>query len=252
MEETIKLDTLDTDFVSLARLIRFLQAREFSGRLHVELDQYEAEVFLHPGAQPSVWELDRATGRDAQGDAALQRLLVRSQEPGGRITIHKRSAEKLVAEELEDAVVETSEDLAGESQPPPAPVIDWEHLTSASNDLIAAVERAVQTTGKDFSEHFHAARVELGDDYPFIDPTLGDFDYKPNAIKIRQHPSVSVFVNSVAAGLGRVVTRIAAGEDTARFRERVAAELALAARKHPDALAEFTPHLDRIAGARVL
>ena len=252
MEETIKFETLDTDFVSLARLIRYLQPREFSGRLHVVLDQYEADMFLYPGAPPSVWERDRATGRDAQGDAALQRLLVRSQEPGGLITIHKRTAEKLAAEELEDAVVETSEDIAGETQTATEPPVDWEHLISASNELIAAVERAVQTTGEDFSEHFHAARVELGDDYPFIDPTLGEFEYKPNAISIRQHPAVNVYVNSLAAGLGRVVTRIAAGEDSARFRERVAAELAIAARKHPDALAEFTPHLDRIAGTRVL
>ncbi len=48
------------------------------------------------------------------------------------------------------------------------------------------------------------------------------------------------------------ISKVAAQRESARFRERVAAELAFAARKQPDALAEFTVHLDQIAGTPVL
>ncbi len=254
MEEIIKLENLDTSFVNLSRLIRYLREREFSGRLHITLDQYEADVFLYPGATPSVWEIDRDTGRDAQGEGALDRLLVRAQEPGGLITIHKRSPESIdPTGESDEPVIEINEH-ANAAAPPiePAPEVNWDRLLAATTSLIAAVERAVQTTGEDFAEQFHKAGLELGDDYPFIDPTLGDFEYKPSGLRLRKRPAVAVYVNSLAAGLRRVIDKVAGRGESTRFRERVAAELAIAARKQPDALAEFTPHLDQIAGTRVL
>ncbi len=252
MEEIIKLETLDTSFVNLARLIRYLREREFSGRLHITLDEYEADVFLYPGTAPSVWEIDRVTGRDAQGEGALERLLVRSQEPGGLITIHKRSSEISPAAESDEPVIQINEHAVAATSAEPKPEVDWDRLISATADLLAAVERAVQTTGEDFAEDFHTAGVELGDDYPFIDPTLGNFEYKHSGLRLRKRPTVSVYVNSISAGLRRVISKAAERGGGTRFRERVAAELAIAARKQPDALAEFTPHLDKIAGTRVL
>lgn len=254
MEEIIKLENLDTSFVNLARLIRYLREREFSGRVHITLDQYEADVFLYRDAAPSVWEIDRVTGRDAQGEGALERLLVRAQEPGGLITIHKRSSEPTAADiETDEPVIEINEHpAAATSAAGPETEVNWDRLLAATADLISAVERAVQTTGGDFAEQFHASGLELGDDYPFIDPTLGDFEYQPNGLRVRKRPAMTVYVNSISAGLRRVIDKVAARGDSTRFRERVAAELAIAARKQPDALAEFTPHLDRIAGTRVL
>src|SRR5919202_1685122 len=39
-------ERLDTTFVSLPALLRFLQQRDFTGRVHVELDEYDGDIYL--------------------------------------------------------------------------------------------------------------------------------------------------------------------------------------------------------------
>lgn len=267
MDDSIKFESLDTSYVSLASLIRYLRERNFVGRLHVALDQYEADVFLYGSEPPSVWESDHSSGRGAQGEEALDRLLVRSREPGGLITVFEQAVdEQAVTLEPTPAETETSETPAGPSSAPssildgafenprvepPAENVDWFNLLKASGELIAAVERAVVSSKGDFGTMFRGARVEIGDDFPFLDPSLGGFEYAHSVVQLRDRPSASAYVTALTECLRRLVNRMA-DDGGARFRERVAVELVVAARKHPRSLAEFKPNLDRIAGTRVL
>ena len=130
--------------------------------------------------------------------------------------------------------------------------IDWEELQAASGELIAAVERAVKSVGEDFSARFRAALIAIGDDYPFLDPTAGVFQYSDAKVQLREYPDAGAYVLSMTESLSRVVGTLVAGKAGPRFRERVAVELAVAARKEKNAFAAFTPQLDRIAGTRVM
>lgn len=287
MDDSVKFESLDTSYVSLASLIRYLREREFLGRVHVALDQYEADIFIYGSDVPSVWESDHATGRGAQGDAAMERLLVRAREPGGLITVYERvatedSPESTAPDQLLESARTASALPAAEHSPPehsapeqiasPEPIgsldlepaletnkfaptenVDWYKLLRASGELIAAVERAVDSAGADFSGNLRAVRVELGDDYPFLDPSVGGFEYANAVVQLRERPAASVYVSSLSESLRRIVTKLAKDDrDGAHLRERVAVELAIIARKHRNSLADFRPHLDRIAGTRVL
>ena len=64
MESPLKLETLDTTYVSLAALIRHLREREFRGRLHVVLEGYEDDVFLYGSESLSLWERELSSGRE--------------------------------------------------------------------------------------------------------------------------------------------------------------------------------------------
>ena len=61
-------ENLDTAYVNLGALLRYLQAREFTGRVHVELEEYDADVFLHAGEGPRIRETDHTTGRGGEGE----------------------------------------------------------------------------------------------------------------------------------------------------------------------------------------
>lgn len=303
MDGSIKFENLDTSYVNLESLIRYLRDRDFVGRLHVALDQYEADVFLYGADSPSVWESDHATGSGAQGDAAMERLLVRAREPRGLITVYERTApeaeatseqeqpaafvpaqptisepaqpaasmanqatitlpEQSAATVSEQAaasepIAETLSDLeaAIEATKLKVPVenVDWYKLLRISGELIAAVERAIESAGADFAEYFRVVRVELGDDYPFLDPSVGGFKYANAVVQLYERPAASAFIASLTECLRRIVSKLAKDDRSgAHLRERVALELAVAARRHGTSMSEFSPHLDRIAGTRVL
>ncbi|HKZ80944.1 MAG TPA: hypothetical protein VJ124_21915 [Pyrinomonadaceae bacterium] len=129
---------------------------------------------------------------------------------------------------------------------------EWDTLLNASNDLIKAVERAAGVTGTDFANRFRKSQIEIGDDYPFLDPTLGGFEYVGSKVRLKEFPSARIYVAGIAGCLGRIVDELATANHGERFRERVAVELALMVRMRPAVFAPFTTYLDRIAGTRVL
>jgi hypothetical protein len=246
-------ENLDTAYVNLAALLRYLRQREFNGRVHIELDEYDADVFLNVAEQPRVRETDHATGRQAEGDDALQRLLVRSQLPGGLVSIYENNGEETSGEHLPAIQTNPAESLAANTGASEEER-DWFELMRLSGELIATVERAALSAGVDFANIFRAVRLSMADDYSFLDPAAGRFEYSNGMVKLRGQPNVSAYVSSVSEAMRRVVDRMATGPRRASLRERVALELAVLARRRQSQLAKFkfTPQLDRIAGTRVL
>jgi hypothetical protein len=120
--------------------------------------------------------------------------------------------------------------------------------------LIACVERAVRAAGADFDTMFRAARMELADDYSFLDPNGGRFEYINNEVELHSNVASRAFVSGLSEALRRVVERLVAGRRAASLRERVALELAVLARRRGPQLEYFgfMQQLDRIAGTRVI
>lgn len=85
-------ENLDTSFVNLSALLRYLRRRQFAGNIRVELSGYEADIVLTGENQMNVREYDRIAGRIAEGEEALQRLLIRAREPGGIIHVYQHVA----------------------------------------------------------------------------------------------------------------------------------------------------------------
>lgn len=82
-------ENLDTAFVNLSALVKYLRHREFIGRIRVELNSYEADITLYEGNKISVREHDKISGRIADGEEAFQRLVIRSREAGGTIHVYQ-------------------------------------------------------------------------------------------------------------------------------------------------------------------
>jgi hypothetical protein len=254
-------ENLDTAYVNLAALLRYLRGRGFTGRVHVELEEYEADVFLDGASAPRVREINHAAGREAEGEAALQRLLIRASDPGGQIDIYERtddvsaaatssSDKALVREDASAARLPGREDERESGTEESG----WTELLRLSGDLIAAIERATLSFGADFATLFRAARLELADDFPFLDPSAQHFHYAHGVVRLQAQLNVNSYISSISETLRRVVDKLAASQRGRSVRERVALELAVLARRRETEIKEFKllPHLDRIAGTQVL
>ncbi|HEV2912043.1 MAG TPA: hypothetical protein VGX92_01895 [Pyrinomonadaceae bacterium] len=270
---------LDTAYVNLAALLRHLRARSFNGRVHVRLDEYEADVFLggeqSSSSSPRVRETNHAAGREAEGEAAMQRLLVRASEPGGQISVYesegpesgvaaapasdtpppprapaapRASAARSMQEEEEEEEDTSSEPEEEEEEP------GWPDLLRLSGDMIAAVERATLSFGANFDSMFRAARLELADDFSFLDPSAQRFEYAHGVVYLRVQPERNAYLSSISECMRKVVDKLASAERGRSVRERVALELAVLARRRSTIVRQLKlmPYLDRIAGTRVL
>ncbi|HEY6045173.1 MAG TPA: hypothetical protein VIU65_01140 [Pyrinomonadaceae bacterium] len=285
-------ENLDTSFVNLWGLLRYLSQRSFIGRVHVKLENYSADVFLKGAETPMVHEVDGAAGSDVIEEAALHRLVLRVRESPGSITVFEgeREAalpERAVAEkpdlESDAAEEETVASVSGPalSEAPaaaaslelmsptvaeveaagtirpesePATEGEWHDVVRISGELIAGIDQVATATGADFGALFRETRIELADDYTFLDPMSSQFDYANSSVTVNAARPLNSYVAGVAEALRRIVDRIASGERARRTRERVALELSRVARKNEEALARsgFKAQLDRIAGTRVV
>lgn len=246
---------LDTTYVNLAALLRYLQNRRFKGRVLVELQEYTAVVVLNGSDPPEVNEMDHTSGRSSEGSAALQRLLVRSTTPGGLISVF-------------ESVVDAEAAAISEPRLPAAPVPErrnapaknpaddpaWGELLLTAGQLFAAIERVAQAAGYDFHDSLRKARLALADDYPFLDPGTARFTYSDGTVELTATPGEGKFVSGIAECLRRAVDNIAATAPSAEsgkgFRDNVAQDLGVFSRRHQTQLERFkiAPRLERIAG----
>ncbi|HLL15349.1 MAG TPA: hypothetical protein VK388_09815, partial [Pyrinomonadaceae bacterium] len=184
-------ENLDTAYVNLAALLRYLQQRDFNGRVHVELDEYDGDIYLTAREAVHARERDHVTGREDVGQSALQRILVRASEPGGRVSVY------------EGAGVETSDAVnaggrAGGTSAAGATKgaatqeeIDRRNVLQLSGEVIAAVERGVAAaSNENFAAHFQTARREIADDYPFLVSLAGCVEYERGEARLRRGTDV--------------------------------------------------------------
>ncbi|MDQ6786169.1 MAG: hypothetical protein M3033_05040 [Acidobacteriota bacterium] len=115
-------ENLDTSFVNLSALVRHLQRRQFVGNIRVELSGYEADILLTAGNKLTVREYDRIAGRIAEGEEAMQRLLIRAREPGGIINVFQAIEESLMSAQEKKLITE-----------PPRKVIAQNPLETTAN-----------------------------------------------------------------------------------------------------------------------
>ena len=247
---------LDTTFVNVAALLRYLQQRAFVGRIHVVLDEYEADVLLDGAGATRVREVDYTTGRSSQSEDAIQRLLVRAREPGGLVSVYEGAIEAATIDEGEGLkeTDEADERASGQAETLTPEEEEWRELVRLSGEIIAAVERAVLSARADFAGVFRAARLELADDFSFLDPATRRFEYANASARLKASPGMKAYVAGLCECLRRVVSKTAQGGQAGRVRERVALELAVLARRRQTPLSRFklAQQFDRIAGTRVL
>lgn len=277
-------ENLDTSFVNVWALLRYLSQRSFVGRVHVELENYSADVFVNGSETPLVHEIDRDAGTDVVEEAALHRLVLRVRESSGSINVYEGVSESIPPQtesamespppadeiaagyEPEAATPEAMRSSAGKDEEETVVAMDtvtvvrkandgeWSETMRVSGELIAGVERAATSFGADFTSLFRETRISLADDYAFLDPITGQMRYENSSVTMNGESQPQGYVAGVSEALRRVVDQIATGERERRTRERIALELARVARKHSEALARsgFSEQLDRIAATKVL
>ena len=86
-------ENLDTSFINLSALIKYLRRKQFAGSVSVELGDYAAEIRFDETGDLTARENDRVSGRVSEGEEAFERILIRARQPGGIINVYRHLAE---------------------------------------------------------------------------------------------------------------------------------------------------------------
>ncbi len=117
---------LNTSYVNLSALLKFLRQQKFVGRVHFETKGYESDIFFNPENEVTARENDHFAGRISVGREVLPRILVRAHEPGGIINVYDEGEEKVSektkneiqpAESLAEPEIVQIPETAKESEP---------------------------------------------------------------------------------------------------------------------------------------
>src|SRR5512132_439368 len=148
-------ENLDTSFVNLWGLLRYLSQRSFIARVHVKLENYTADVFLNGSDTPMVHEVDDAAGSDVIEEAALHRLVLRVRESPGSITVFEGEHEAAVPEraaaekpdlESDGAEEETVASVSGATLPEEPAAAPSLQSTSPTLGTVPELEAAAPVT----------------------------------------------------------------------------------------------------------
>lgn len=229
---------LNTSFVNLASLVRHLRSLQFVGSVRIELSSYEAEIEFADSGSIHAREQDHIAGRLSFGEDALQRIMIRSKEPGGLIHVYNGSeaddgecifidkaiaagARKMAAETGDAGNSKTMEIYAAGVAPAEAPPIPKPHVLfnseSAENwtELLALISELIQTVDESlargnicFAELFRNACGFVSFDHPFLDPDSDVFAYSGGYISVRQRLASRDLISGVTAALARIMERL--------------------------------------------
>ncbi len=85
---------------------------------------------------------------------------------------------------------------------------DWQILLKLTVEILGVVDRSLSTHHLDFAAAFRKARAEIADDYPFMNPSSGVFDYQNHRIMMGEQVNHTVFVRSIVESLKRILVRL--------------------------------------------
>lgn len=229
---------LNTSFVNLSSLVRHLRSLQFAGSIQVELSSYEAEIEFAEDGSLKAREQDHIAGRMSFGEDALQRIIIRSKEPGGVVNVYKNSpdlasetvfvdeiiaadARRMAAGPIETAQVrDRMEDLfmrtSIANSPIPKPSVgfdadnveNWSELVALMSELIKTIDESFAKGSVNFPDLFRNACGFVSFDYAFLDPDTDIFSYADGYITLRQKLVSRDLINGVMAALARIMDRL--------------------------------------------
>lgn len=228
-------ENLDTSFVNLQALIRYLRRRGFAGKIHVEMSGYEANIYLSEANQLKAVEHDQIAGRIAEGEDALQRILIRSREPGGIVNVYQEIEEtevivvapQITVENLPKApTIQNIKPVSVQLPKPQTPPLeftnnvedkarqtvlspdDWQTFLNLIGELLNAFDKTLAQANLDFAAAFQKARGEISTDYPFLSPTSNVFRYDSGKIEMSEQVSAKLFTASIMEILQKMLEKL--------------------------------------------
>lgn len=235
---------MSTAFVDLTALVNYLRSLEFVGSVHLELCAYEAEIVFTPTKHVRALEKDHSLGRTARGRAALKRILVRSRDPHGRITVYRdteRPVSALIRVFIDEEIRDRARRMAAAADSPdqskkrrPESPTDLPALEALVAELLKTIDEALARSNLTFSTAFTNASIRLKDRHPCLDPASGAVAFRNGTINVSLDAGREELFAGLAAALRELFQRLSGRRNLEEIRYFARQRVRLLAIKRKD------------------
>ncbi|PYS97771.1 MAG: hypothetical protein DMF63_18750 [Acidobacteria bacterium] len=214
---------LNTSFVNVGALVRYLRRLQFVGSIRVELSSYEADIVFTSKQMIQAREYDHIAGRIAHGEQALQRILIRCKEPHGRIHVYK-SVEGYAGtgdgSVFVDKVIlvkarEMAASVGGASANGKATEFilnvgesENAQVLAALSDLLRTVDEALERCSLSFASAFELSCNAIAASHPFMQGKRRALVYSKGEIRLNVQANPSSVAEAVFAALAPIFRRL--------------------------------------------
>jgi|SRR5688572_18894408 len=214
---------LNTSFVNLGALVRYLRSLQFVGSIRIELSSYEADIVFTDSRTIRAREYDHIAGRISQGEYALQRILIRAKEPHGRIHVYK-AVEGYAGRDdgsvfVDKSIVTQAREMAASHGGTIAHQAGQEIILSgqdtenalvlaALSDLLRVIDETLAKGKLSFAAAFRVACNEISSEFPFLRQSQSAMVYKNGEIFLKAEADAKLVACAVFAALKPIFKRL--------------------------------------------
>ena len=214
---------LNTSFVNVEALVRYLRQLQFVGSIKIELSSYEADIVFTSSKTIQAREYDHIAGRISQGKQALRRILDRCKEPHGRIHVYK-GVEGYAGNGdgpvfVDRSIVVDAREMAASSGGMAATEKGFEFVLSnhdsenalvlaALSEILRAVDEALTTANLSFASAFQVACESIAPAYPFMEKHRRAMTYAKGEIRLNVPAELSNVASAVFDALTPIFRRL--------------------------------------------
>jgi hypothetical protein len=228
---------LNTSFVNVAALVRYLGGLQFVGSIRLELASYEADIVFTNSRTIQAREYDHIAGRISHGKQALQRILVRAREPHGRINVY-RSDEGHDAGTggsifIDSSILSDARRMAGGRGGAASKNSSCEFIGSGRNganaamlralsDVLHIIDESLAEANLSFGAAFRLACEAVSKDYAFLRLNRRALVYHDGSVFLNASADAATVASAVFAALRPIFRRLRNDEKYAALFRRLA------------------------------
>lgn len=214
---------LNTSFVNVTALVRYLRDLQFVGSIRIELSSYEADIVFTSSRLILAREYDHIAGRISQGTDALKRILMRAKEPHGRIHVY-RAVEGYAGHDdgpvfIDRSIVTKAREMATNTGGKMASVSQYELVMNNADgeqalvlgelsELLRVIDEVLAKGNLSFAAAFGIACDAIAPNYPFMSADERALRYRDGEIKLSSAADAGMVVSAVFAALRPIFNRL--------------------------------------------
>lgn len=215
---------LNTSFVNVGALVRYLKGLQFVGSVRIELASYEAEIIFTESNTIRAREYDHIAGRISHGEQALQRILIRAKEPHGRINVYKATEGHTSSDDgsvfVDKTIMNGAREMArnnggtsmsmGVAQEFVLSSRESENalVLAALSELLRVVDESLAMGNLSFPAAFRVACDGVAPQFPFMQSSSNALVYNDGEIKLNADAEVDLVLSAVFAALRPIFRRL--------------------------------------------